>query len=78
MKIFCTQFTNDELEFLLYYCQSEIKGKDYKKFVEDYEFFEDIILNGDIEKQLLYYDRKAFGKNEKILDKYNELKESKQ
>lgn len=78
VKIFCTQFTNDELEFLLYYCQSEIKGKDYKKFVEDYEFFEHIILNKDIQKQLLEYDKKAFGKNEEILEKYNELKESKQ
>ena len=55
-----------------------MKEKSLKKLVEDYEFFEHIVLNEDIEKQLLEYDKKAFGKNEKILEKYNELKESKQ
>ena len=42
--------------------------------VEDYEFFEHIILNESIEKQLLEYDKKAFGKNEKILEAYKEEK----
>lgn len=77
IKIFCTQFTKDELEFLFYYCRREIEVKDYKRFVEDYEFFEHIILNEDIEKELLEYDIKAFGKNENIINKYNELKEKK-
>ncbi|MEV9528063.1 putative phage abortive infection protein [Aliarcobacter butzleri] len=78
VNIFRAQFTKDELEFLFYHCLGNIGKRRFKKLVEDYEFFEHIILNEDIEKQLLDYDKKAFGKNEKILDKYNELKESKQ
>lgn len=78
VNIFRAQFTKDELEFLFYHCLGSIGKTRFKKLVEDYEFFEHIILNEDIEKQLLEYDKKAFGKNEKILDKYNELKESKQ
>ncbi|MDY0194010.1 MAG: putative phage abortive infection protein [Aliarcobacter butzleri] len=78
VNIFRAQFTKDELEFLFYHCLGSIGKRRFKKLVEDYEFFEHIILNKDIEKQLLEYDKKAFGKNEKILEKYNELKESKQ
>lgn len=63
---------------MFYHCLGSIGKTRFKKLVEDYEFFEHIILNEDIEKQLLEYDKKTFGKNEKILDKYNELKESKQ
>tara|TARA_R110002050_G_scaffold104082_6_gene213439 strand:+ start:256 stop:435 length:180 start_codon:yes stop_codon:yes gene_type:complete len=50
------------------------RKKRFKDLIERYEFFEHIILNDNIEKQLLEYDIKAFGKNEKILEKYNELK----
>ncbi|MDN5043973.1 hypothetical protein O8C80_11620 [Aliarcobacter butzleri] len=78
VNIFRAQFTKNELEFLFYHCLGTIGKRRFKKLVEDYEFFEHIILNEDIEKQLLEYDKKAFGKNEKILEKYNELKESKQ
>ena len=78
VNIFRAQFTKNELEFLFYHCLGIIERKKFKKLVEDYEFFEHIVLNEDIEKQLLEYDKKAFGKNEKILEKYNELKESKQ
>ena len=78
VNIFRAQFTKNELEFLFYHCLGTIGKRRFKKLVEDYEFFEHIILNEDIEKQLLEYDKKAFGKNEKILEKYNELKESKE
>ncbi|MCG3657247.1 putative phage abortive infection protein [Aliarcobacter butzleri] len=78
VNIFRAQFTKDELKFLFYHCLGSIGKRRFKKLVEDYEFFEHIILNEDIEKQLLEYDKKAFGKNEKILEKYNELKESKE
>lgn len=78
VNIFRAQFTKDELEFLFYHCLGNIGKRRFKKLVEDYEFFEHIILNEDIEKQLLDYDKNSFGKNEKILEKYNELKESKQ
>lgn len=74
VNIFRAQFTKNELEFLFYHCLGTIGKKRFKKLVEDYEFFEHIILNDDIEKQLLEYDKKAFGKNEKILDVYNKLK----
>ncbi|MCG3651527.1 putative phage abortive infection protein [Aliarcobacter butzleri] len=78
VNIFRAQFTKDELEFLFYHCLGTIGKRRFKKLVEDYEFFEHIILNKYIEKQLLDYDKNSFGKNEKILEKYNELKESKQ
>lgn len=78
VNIFRAQFTKYELEFLFYHCLGSIGKRRFKKLVEDYEFFEHIILNKDIKKQLLEYDKKAFGKNEEILEKYNELKESKQ
>lgn len=74
VNIFRAQFTKNELEFLFYHCLGTIGKKRFKKLVEDYEFFEHIILNDDIEKQLLEYDKKAFGKNEKILEVYNKLK----
>ncbi len=74
-NIFRAQFTKDELEFLFYHCLGTIGQRRFKQLVEDYEFFEHISLNADIEKQLLEYDIKAFGKNEKILQKYNELKD---
>ncbi|ABV66307.1 hypothetical protein Abu_0022 [Aliarcobacter butzleri RM4018] len=56
----------------------------YKEYVEKYELFEHLYIDDkDVNSNLLFdvlieYDKKAFGKNEKILDKYNELKESKQ
>lgn len=67
VNIFRAQFTKDELEFLFYHCLGTIGKRKFKKLVEDYEFFEHIILNENIQKQLLEYDKKAFGKNEKIL-----------
>ncbi|BAK71957.1 putative phage abortive infection protein [Arcobacter sp. L] len=77
INIFRAQFTKDELEFLFYHCLGNIGKRRFKKLVEYYEFFEHIILNEYIEKQLLEYDKKAFGKNEKILKRYEELKETK-
>jgi hypothetical protein len=67
VNIFRAQFTKDELEFLFYHCLGTIGKRKFKKLVEDYEFFEHIILNENIQTQLLEYDKKAFGKNEKIL-----------
>ena len=67
VNIFRAQFTKYELEFLFYHCLGTIGKRKFKKLVEDHEFFEHIILNTNIEKQLLEYDKKAFGKNEKIL-----------
>jgi hypothetical protein len=75
INIFRAQFTKDELEFLFYHCLGAIGKRKFKKLVEDYEFFEHIILDIDIERQLLIYDKKAFGKNENILKIYDELKE---
>ncbi|MCT7648710.1 putative phage abortive infection protein [Aliarcobacter butzleri] len=56
----------------------------YKEYIEKYELFEHLYIDDrDVNSNLLFdvlieYDKKAFGKNEEILDKYNELKESKQ
>ena len=75
INIFRAQFSKDELVFLFYHCLGTIGKRKLKKLVEGYEFFEHLILNEDIEKQLLVYDIKAFGKNEIILKRYIELKE---
>ncbi len=75
VNIFRAQFSKDELEFLFYHCLGLIGRKHFQGYVEKYEFFEHISLNNDIEKQLLEYDIKAFGKNEEIIKKYNTLKE---
>ena len=77
VDIFRAQFTKDELEFLFYHCLGILGKRKFKKLVEDYEFFEHIILNPDIEQQLLEYEIKAFGKNESILNKYNKLESKK-
>lgn len=74
VNIFRAQFTKDELEFLFYHCLGSLGKRKFKKLVEDYQFFEHIILNEYIKEQLLEYDNNAFGKNEKILDVYNNLK----
>lgn len=74
VNIFRAQFTKNELEFLFYHCLGIIGRRHFQKYVEKYEFFEHIILNNDIEKQLLEYDIKAFGKNEDITKRYSELK----
>lgn len=74
VNIFRAQFTKDELEFLFYHCLGSIGKRKFKKLVEDYEFFEHIILNENVKKELLEYDINAFGKNEKILESYDNLK----
>lgn len=74
VNIFRAQFTKNELEFLFYHCLGDIGKRKFKKLVEYYEFFEHIILNVDIKKHLLEYDKRSFGKNENILEAYNNLK----
>jgi len=52
----------------------------YKEYVEKYELFEHLHINESETKfnilfeVLIEYEKKAFGKNEKMLEKYNELK----
>lgn len=74
VNLFRAQFTKNELEFLFYHCLGSMGKRKFKKLVEDYSFFEHIILNENIQKQLLDYDKKAFGENENILKRYDELK----
>jgi len=76
--IFRAQFMKDELEFLFYHCLGSIGKRRFKKQVEEYEFFEHISFNGNIGKELLKYNIKAFGKNEIILEIYNKLKNKSQ
>lgn len=53
----------------------------YKEYLEKYSFFEHIYINNREEETkiileyLLEYDKKAFGKNEKILEIFDKLKE---
>lgn len=74
VNIFRAQFTKDELEFLFYHCLGIIGKRKFKELVEKYQFFEHIIFNSDIKMKLSKYNINAFGKNENIQKKYNELK----
>lgn len=74
VNIFRAQFTKDELEFLFYHCLGIIGKRKFKELVEKYQFFEHIIFNSDIKRKLSKYNINAFGKNENIQKKYNELK----
>jgi len=76
INIIRVQFTKEELEFLFYHCLGIIGKRKFKKLIEDYSFFEHIISNKDIEKQLTKYNIKAFGNNKKLLIKYNNLKQN--
>lgn len=76
VNLFRAQFTKEELEFLFYHCLGSIGERKFKPLVEKYEFFEHLVLNDDIEPKLIRYSEKAFGKNEMILTKQEELKEA--
>lgn len=68
------QFTKEELEFLFYHCLGNVGERKFKALVEEFEFFEHLILNDEIEIKLFHYSEKAFGENETILSKHKELK----
>lgn len=68
------QFTKEELEFLFYHCLGSVGERKFKALVEEFEFFEHLILNNRIEIKLFHYSEKAFGENETILSKHEELK----
>lgn len=70
------QFTKEELEFLFYHCLGSVGERKFKPLVEQFEFFEHLVSNKEIEKKLLHYSKNAFGKNETILSKYKEQKET--
>ena len=69
------QFTKEELEFLYYHCLGSVGERKFKTLVEQFEFFEHLVLNDEIERRLTRYSENAFGENESILLKYKELKE---
>jgi len=75
INILRAQFMKDELEFLFYHCLGKLGKRKFKQLLEKYEFFEHIVHHYGIEKPLLEYEIKAFGKNEVIIKKYNEMKE---
>ena len=75
VNIFRALFSQNELEFLLYYCLGTIGKRNFKGLVEQYSFFEDVILNVYIENKFSGYDRKACGNNEKLLQRYEEIRE---
>lgn len=74
INILRAQLNKHEIELLFHHCLGNIGKRKFKKFVENNEFFEYINLNQGIEQKILEYDINAFGKNQKIIDKYNELK----
>lgn len=72
-NILRAQFSTDELELLYFHCLGSIGKEKFIFLVEEYEFFEHLILNKNIENFLTEYDIKAFGGNPTLLDKYNEM-----
>ncbi len=75
VNILRAQFTKEELEFLFYHCLGSIGSQKFKPLLEDFEFFEHLALNPNIEKNLTKYNKSIYGKKEAILAKYDELKE---
>lgn len=73
VNIFRAQFTKDELEFLFYHCLGKIGKRKFKPLLEQYQFFEHIIINEEIESNILEYKRIVFGKNKKNLFIYDKL-----
>lgn len=73
LNIFRAQFSKKELDLLFYHCLGEIGKRKFKKLIEKYEFFEHIAYTDSIKKQILEYNKNVFGKNEDILNIYNEL-----
>ncbi|RXJ77607.1 hypothetical protein CRV03_05085 [Arcobacter sp. F155] len=69
-----SQISDAELVLFYYYVIIRENGK-FKFLVEKYSFFEKIKIEKLSFYDLVYYDISAFGKNQKIIDKYNELKE---
>ncbi|MBN1839310.1 MAG: putative phage abortive infection protein [Campylobacterales bacterium] len=69
------QLSKEELEFLFYHCLGSIGEQRFKPLVEQFEFFEHLVLNDEIQKKLTWYAESAFGKNESILLEHKRQKE---
>lgn len=76
INIFRAQFTKEELELLFYHCLGDIGKNKFKQLIEEYEFFEHLIHNDDIDKPLREYKIKAFGNNEILLNKYKKVNDN--
>jgi len=69
------QLTKEELEFLFYHCLGSIGERKFKPLVEEFEFFEHLVLNSTLEKHLIRYATKAYGNNQTILSLHNKVLE---
>lgn len=75
--LFIMQAQISDAEMVLFYYYGIIfYDSKVKEILENYSFFEKIKVNEKFlfELDLIHYDIKVFGKNEKIIKKYNELK----
>ena len=64
------QLSKEELDLLFYHCLGSIGKRKFKPLVEQFEFFEHLVLDQDIKQQLTKYAQSAYGDNESILTTY--------
>ncbi|MDN5054416.1 putative phage abortive infection protein [Aliarcobacter butzleri] len=78
--LFRAQFSSTELKLLFYHCTGEIGSKKFKKYTEEFKFFEHLGIesNNKIFQEIFssnIYDIKAFDKNKEIIEFINIKKE---
>lgn len=77
VKILTTQFSNEELEFIFYYCiHNGTEVAKFKLLLEKYRFFEYMICNEDIDKLISEYKITVFGNNMTLREKHKDYSKS--
>ncbi len=67
------QMSKNELELLYYHCLSSFGKNKFKSLTEEFEFFEHLKFNHRVKKCMMFYNKKAFGKSETLLEKYKDF-----
>lgn len=69
--LFRTQFSSAELELLFYHCTGHIGSKNFKNYIEEFQFFEHLVVKENKSFNYIFslniYNDKAFGENEEII-----------
>lgn len=70
--LFRAQFSSDELQLLFYHCTGSIGSRSFKKYIEEFEFFEHLVIKNNDAFRFIFntsiYNNKAFGKNQRIIN----------
>lgn len=70
--LFRAQFSSDELQLLFYHCTGSMGNRGFKKYIEEFEFFEHLVITNDNIFRFIFntniYKNEAFGNNQKIIN----------